>query len=235
MWRNSKIEIFFLLGPLHSSVSACVKKCKPWPFFLPVRLRKMNVCSPLLVNISVYGGHEAEGFRERAPLASVLIERWYMSPGVQRINIKQRGVQGTLFLPPGAPKSPPPHLHPLSAWVEGNMTYETRSPVAFEPWMTWTHSVVPTGPGPFPGLLDMWGGGGGLIEYRSALLASHGYASLALEYLSPGDLLSAEMEFSYFEVCMKQLMFLCDTTWDPPDPASSGGSTSKPFFGLVFV
>ncbi|MGH0131722.1 UNVERIFIED_CONTAM: hypothetical protein FKN15_010096 [Acipenser sinensis] len=39
------------------------------------------------------------------------------------------------------------------------------------------------GPGPFPGILDLWGGGGGLVEYRSALLASHGYASLALEYL----------------------------------------------------
>lgn len=40
------------------------------------------------------------------------------------------------------------------------------------------------GPGPFPGILDLWGGGGQLVEYRSALLASHGFASLALNYLS---------------------------------------------------
>ncbi|KAK1168960.1 peroxisomal succinyl-coenzyme A thioesterase-like [Acipenser oxyrinchus oxyrinchus] len=32
-------------------------------------------------------------------------------------------------------------------------------------------------------LLYLWGDGGGLVEYRSALLASHGYASQALEYL----------------------------------------------------
>ncbi|XP_066579569.1 acyl-coenzyme A thioesterase 1-like isoform X2 [Amia ocellicauda] len=43
---------------------------------------------------------------------------------------------------------------------------------------------VPLGPGPFPAVLDMWGGGGGLVEYRSALLASHGYVSLALDYYS---------------------------------------------------
>ena len=49
--------------------------------------------------------------------------------------------------------------------------------------------------------MDMWGGGGGLLEYRSALLASRGYVSLALEYFSPGELQSADLEFKYFEVC----------------------------------
>ncbi|XP_035535837.1 peroxisomal succinyl-coenzyme A thioesterase-like isoform X1 [Morone saxatilis] len=120
-----------------------------------LRLRKMNVCSPMLVNISAYSGHVAEGFRERAPLASVLTERWYMAPGVRRVDIRENGVRGTLFIPPG--------------------------------------------PGPFPGVLDMWGGGGGLLEYRSSLLASHGYVSLALEYFSPGELESADLEFNYFE------------------------------------
>ncbi|KAF1372179.1 hypothetical protein PFLUV_G00262490 [Perca fluviatilis] len=120
-----------------------------------LRLRRRNVCSPLLVNISVYRGHVVEGFREQAPLASSLTERWYMAPGVQRTQIREKGVRGTLFLPPG--------------------------------------------PGPFPGMLDMWGGGGGLVEYRSALLGSHGYASLALEYFAPGELKSADLEFNYFE------------------------------------
>uniref|UniRef100_A0A8C9XEE5 Acyl-CoA thioesterase 16 n=1 Tax=Sander lucioperca TaxID=283035 RepID=A0A8C9XEE5_SANLU len=120
-----------------------------------LRLKKRNVCSPLLVNISVYRGHVVEGFREQAPLASSLTERWYMAPGVQRIEIREKGVRGTLFLPPG--------------------------------------------PGPFPGLLDVWGGGGGLVEYRSALLGSHGYASLALEYFAPGELKSSDLEFNYFE------------------------------------
>ena len=47
----------------------------------------------------------------------------------------------------------------------------------------------------------MWGGGGGLLEYRSALLASHGYVSLALEYFSPGELKTAGLQQQYFEVC----------------------------------
>lgn len=120
-----------------------------------LRLRKLEVTSPMLVHISVYGGHITEGFRRQPPLASALTERWYMAPGVKRIQIKDRGVRGTLFIPPG--------------------------------------------PGPFPGLLDMWGGGGGLLEYRSALLASHGYVSLALEYFSPGELKTAGLQQRYFE------------------------------------
>lgn len=47
----------------------------------------------------------------------------------------------------------------------------------------------------------MWGGGGGLVEYRSALLASHGYVSLALEYLPAEEISSASEEVHYFEVC----------------------------------
>uniref|UniRef100_UPI0037E75387 peroxisomal succinyl-coenzyme A thioesterase-like n=1 Tax=Semicossyphus pulcher TaxID=241346 RepID=UPI0037E75387 len=120
-----------------------------------LRLRKRNVTSPLLVHISVYSGHVTEGFRKQPPLASVLTERWYMAPGVKRIDIREKGVRGTLFIPPGT--------------------------------------------GPFPGLLDMWGGGGGLLEYRSALLASHGYVSLALEYFSPGELETTDLQKQYFE------------------------------------
>nr|XP_019964844.1 PREDICTED: bile acid-CoA:amino acid N-acyltransferase-like [Paralichthys olivaceus]XP_019964845.1 PREDICTED: bile acid-CoA:amino acid N-acyltransferase-like [Paralichthys olivaceus] len=117
-----------------------------------LRLRKMNVSTPMLVQISVYRGHD---FRDQTPLASVLTERWYMAPGVQRIEINEDGVRGTLFIPPG--------------------------------------------PGPFPGLMDMWGGGGGLLEYRAALLASRGFACLALEYFKPGELSSVDLEFKYFE------------------------------------
>ncbi|XP_045916042.1 peroxisomal succinyl-coenzyme A thioesterase-like [Micropterus dolomieu] len=120
-----------------------------------LRLRKRDVCSPMLVKVSVYSGHVAEGFTEQAPLASVLIERWYMAPGVQRIDIREKGVRGTLF--------------------------------------------IPTGPGPFPGLLDMWGGAGGLVEYRSALLASRGYVSFVLEYFAPGEQRSADVELNLFE------------------------------------
>ena len=62
-----------------------------------------------------------------------------------------------------------------------------------------------SGPGPFPGVLDMWGGGGGLVEYRSALLASHGFASMALKYIDPGDT-PTDMAMGYFEVLHVSLL-----------------------------
>ncbi|XP_053741935.1 peroxisomal succinyl-coenzyme A thioesterase-like [Synchiropus splendidus] len=106
-----------------------------------LRLRMKNVQKPMEVAISVYLGHQTEGFEEKVKLANVLVERWYMAPGVRRIPITESDLTATLFLPPG--------------------------------------------PGPFPGVIDMWGGTGQLVEYRSALLASHGFASLALDYLTP--------------------------------------------------
>ncbi|XP_033982710.1 peroxisomal succinyl-coenzyme A thioesterase-like isoform X2 [Trematomus bernacchii] len=105
-----------------------------------LRWRKMNVQTPMGVTISVYQGHQTEGFLDQVLLASVVVERWYMAPGVRRVPITEGRLTATLFLP--------------------------------------------SGPGPFPGLLDLWGGGGKLVEYRAALLASHGIASLALDYLT---------------------------------------------------
>ncbi|XP_033635544.1 acyl-coenzyme A amino acid N-acyltransferase 1-like [Asterias rubens] len=46
----------------------------------------------------------------------------------------------------------------------------------------------PKGPGPFPGVIDMFGTAGGLIEIRAAALASHGFASYALPYFAYKDL-----------------------------------------------
>ncbi|XP_061617340.1 peroxisomal succinyl-coenzyme A thioesterase-like [Phyllopteryx taeniolatus] len=120
-----------------------------------LRLRKRDARSPALFTVSVYDGHVGRDFADRRPLAEVLAERWYVAPGVRGVDVRERGVRGTLF--------------------------------------------IPSGPGPFPGLLDMRAGGGGLPECRSALLASHGYVSLALEYFAPGELASADLEFNYFE------------------------------------
>ncbi|XP_068598086.1 peroxisomal succinyl-coenzyme A thioesterase-like [Brachionichthys hirsutus] len=47
---------------------------------------------------------------------------------------------------------------------------------------------LPPGPGPFPAMMDLLGFGGGLMEYRAALFASRGYASLALAYKGHKDL-----------------------------------------------
>uniref|UniRef100_A0A673INH1 Bile acid-CoA:amino acid N-acyltransferase-like n=1 Tax=Sinocyclocheilus rhinocerous TaxID=307959 RepID=A0A673INH1_9TELE len=120
-----------------------------------LRLRKRDIVRPMEVCISVYSGHLSQGFSQQTPLATSVTERWYVAPGVKRVNIREKEIRGTLFLPPGS--------------------------------------------GPYPGVLDLWGAGGGLVEYRSALLASHGFASMALEYLAPEDLRLEDTDASYFE------------------------------------
>uniref|UniRef100_A0A3Q1I5Z7 Acyl-CoA thioesterase 19 n=1 Tax=Anabas testudineus TaxID=64144 RepID=A0A3Q1I5Z7_ANATE len=128
-----------------------------------LRLRKVNVKTPRKVTISVYQGHQIERFMDQVPLASVVVERWYMAPGVRRIPITHGGLIATLFLPSGS--------------------------------------------GPFPGILDLWGGGGKLVEYRAALLASHGFGSLALDYMTienthkTGKIVGSE----YFETAYRVL------------------------------
>ncbi|KAM4052500.1 acyl-coenzyme A amino acid N-acyltransferase 1-like [Anomaloglossus baeobatrachus] len=68
---------------------------------------------------------------------------------------------------------------------------------------------LPPGEGPFPGVVDMFGGIGGLLEFRSSLLASRGFASLALAFFAYDDLPSSlgEMDLKYFE---EAAQFLCD-------------------------
>lgn len=80
-----------------------------YPFlFLALRLRKKHVETPYTVDVSMLEGHisplnsckdkQSNGEHE---LATVSLQRWYMVPGVRRIEIRQNGVVGTLFLPPG--------------------------------------------------------------------------------------------------------------------------------------
>ncbi|XP_004711124.1 bile acid-CoA:amino acid N-acyltransferase [Echinops telfairi] len=60
---------------------------------------------------------------------------------------------------------------------------------------------LPPGDGPFPGVLDLFGTGGGLMEFRASLLASHGFASLALAYFGYADLPPQleKIDLDYFE------------------------------------
>ncbi|XP_008944168.1 PREDICTED: acyl-coenzyme A thioesterase 1-like, partial [Merops nubicus] len=60
---------------------------------------------------------------------------------------------------------------------------------------------LPPGPGPFPGLIDLYGSGGGLVEYRASLLASRGFVTLAVAYMAFEDLpaMPESLELGYFE------------------------------------
>ena len=59
-----------------------------------------------------------------------------------------------------------------------------------------------SGSGPFPGLIDMFGGLVSLVETRAALLASHGFASFALVYMYQDDLAQqvSDVDIRYIQV-----------------------------------
>jgi dienelactone hydrolase len=63
---------------------------------------------------------------------------------------------------------------------------------------------LPAGAGPFPAVIQWGGSGGGLAEITAALLASHGYAALALAYFGVESLppTLAEIPLEYFETAI---------------------------------
>ncbi|XP_028376597.2 bile acid-CoA:amino acid N-acyltransferase isoform X1 [Phyllostomus discolor] len=67
---------------------------------------------------------------------------------------------------------------------------------------------LPPGEGPFPGIIDLFGGLGGLVEFRASLLAAHGFAVLALAYFAYDDLpeLLLEVDLEYFEEAANLLL-----------------------------
>lgn len=65
-----------------------------------------------------------------------------------------------------------------------------------------------TGKGPFPGVIDIFGGIGGLTEFRASLLASRGFATLALAYFGYEDLpcVLGPIDLEYFEEAAELLL-----------------------------
>ncbi|XP_076777825.1 acyl-coenzyme A thioesterase 1 isoform X2 [Arvicanthis niloticus] len=66
---------------------------------------------------------------------------------------------------------------------------------------------LPPEPGPFPGIIDLFGVGGGLLEYRASLLAGKGFAVMALAYYNYEDLPKSmeTMRMEYFEEAVNYL------------------------------
>jgi len=58
----------------------------------------------------------------------------------------------------------------------------------------------PPGVGPFKGVIDIYGSGGGLIEIKASLFASHGFATLLLPFFNYKDLPKdlTDVDFTYF-------------------------------------
>ncbi|XP_025104901.1 acyl-coenzyme A thioesterase 6-like [Pomacea canaliculata] len=62
--------------------------------------------------------------------------------------------------------------------------------------------LLPPGNGPFPGVIDMYGGAGGLRDARAGLLATRGFATLALAYFKYQDLPEdiTDIRLEYFQL-----------------------------------
>ncbi|XP_078419284.1 acyl-coenzyme A thioesterase 1-like [Cetorhinus maximus] len=60
---------------------------------------------------------------------------------------------------------------------------------------------IPPGDGPFPGVIDLYGSVGGIVEHRASLLANHGFLTLALGYFGTDDLPKhfMNLDLEYFE------------------------------------
>ncbi|XP_043943811.1 bile acid-CoA:amino acid N-acyltransferase-like [Protopterus annectens] len=107
------------------------------------RLMKTDASIPDIVKVSVVDGHILERAAVKLILADTEVERWHMAPGVRKVKVRQNGIVGNLFLPPG--------------------------------------------PGPFPGIIDLLGATGA-ADLRAGPLASHGFATLQLAYISHAEL-----------------------------------------------
>ncbi|XP_051004910.1 acyl-coenzyme A thioesterase 3 isoform X5 [Acomys russatus] len=67
---------------------------------------------------------------------------------------------------------------------------------------------LPPGTGPFPGIIDLFGTGGGLLEYRASLLAGKGFAVMALAYYNYDGLPKTMdiLHLEYFEEAVNYLL-----------------------------
>ncbi|CAL4145479.1 unnamed protein product [Meganyctiphanes norvegica] len=65
----------------------------------------------------------------------------------------------------------------------------------------------PPGDGPFPGVVDVFGSAGGLMESRAAQLASRGFAAIAVAYLNYQDIPNdGFIDFDYFREAVHYLL-----------------------------
>ncbi|KAL8622875.1 hypothetical protein ACOMHN_026996 [Nucella lapillus] len=136
---------------------------KPCPSGLQnIRLVVRNGDDPVLYTLSLYLGHWSltdlvAKETTLTPLHSTMVTRLKKAADVRRIPVRDGGVRGMLFLPPGE--------------------------------------------GPHPGVIDMFGSAGGIMEIRASLLASHGFAVLALPFFKYDDLPNGfyDITFDYFE------------------------------------
>ena len=71
-----------------------------------VRFLKTDVTKPQVYHVQVFDDEkhsleECRTTKQSKTIVSTLLNRWFLAPGVRRIPVRQNGIIGTLFLPPG--------------------------------------------------------------------------------------------------------------------------------------
>ncbi|XP_056390448.1 acyl-coenzyme A amino acid N-acyltransferase 1-like [Hyla sarda] len=126
------------------------------PFQSPVK-KDVENC-PFQYTVDLFDGLSLGLSPDPEPTLTKTCTRWHMAPGIQKNQIQEGRIRGTLFYPTD-------------------------------------------GKGSYPGIIDLYGGAGGLAEYRASLLASRGFVVLALAYFGYSDLPRSfqKLQLEYFE------------------------------------
>ncbi|KAK3101148.1 hypothetical protein FSP39_001301 [Pinctada imbricata] len=88
---------------------------------------------------------------------------------------------------------------------------------------------IPKGTGPFPAIIDMFGGIGGLVETRAALFASRGFLTLALAYFNYKDL-----PVNFYDVHYPYFLEAASWMYNHPLALPGGIGTVGVSYGGVF-
>ncbi|KAF5917746.1 hypothetical protein HPG69_013583 [Diceros bicornis minor] len=98
-----------------------------------------------------------------------------------------------------------------SVCLQDSVTLQPRARQTLQRWFSVPEVQrvqIREGEGPFPGIIDLFGGIGGLVEFRASLLAARGFAMMALAYFAYEDLPSQlqEVDLDYFEEAANLLL-----------------------------
>ncbi|XP_053553800.1 acyl-coenzyme A thioesterase 5 [Bombina bombina] len=133
---------------------------------------------------------------------------WAMQPRTPHRRFIRKNVQAPLRLQFSLYEAHKP-LGPLLATAAQDRAFMsegvTRSPV--REGRVRGSLFLPPGAGPYPAIIDLYGTGGGLVEYRASLLASHGFLTMALAYFDYDDLPKGfeGLHLSYFREAVEFL------------------------------
>uniref|UniRef100_A0A1I8ACB6 AB hydrolase-1 domain-containing protein n=1 Tax=Steinernema glaseri TaxID=37863 RepID=A0A1I8ACB6_9BILA len=114
---------------------------------------------------------------DETTVAEVEIERVFEHGNVERIEIENETVTGTLYKPKEA-------MYIVYLYFPLNFNY-----------------IVTATSGKLPAIIDLYGSSGGIKEHRAALLASHGFAVLCLPYFGYKNLPDKlrDVDLDYFQ------------------------------------